>query len=171
RVLPRAARRLQGSEVVRLHERDAARPEREALQAQAARSLLDRQGARDMSEEVLRAPHVLEYAYTRSVGPVIGRFFTGLRDQTIEGIKGARGQVMVPPVEYDPQTADALTEFVEVGQSGVVTTWAWVGEPRSNNPVQKPFAWALIKLDGADTAMLHVVDAGSEKHRKTGMRG
>ena len=34
-----------------------------------------------MSEEVLRAPHVLEYAYTRSVGPVIGRFFTGLKER------------------------------------------------------------------------------------------
>ena len=123
-----------------------------------------------MSDEVLRAPHVLEYAYTRSVGPVIGRFFTGLRDQKIEGIKGARGQVIVPPVEYDPQTAEALSEFVDVGQSGVVTTWAWVNEPRPNNPLQKPFAWALIKLDGADTAMLHVVDAGSEANMKTGMR-
>lgn len=123
-----------------------------------------------MTDEVLRAPHVLEYAYTRSVGPVIGRFFTGLRDKKIEGIKGSRGQVIVPPVEYDPQTADALSDFVEVGESGVVTTWAWINEPRSNNPIQKPFAWALIKLDGADTAMLHVVDAGSEANMKTGMR-
>ena len=24
----------------------------------------------------------------------------------------------------------------------------------------RPFAWALIRLDGADTALLHVVDAG-----------
>jgi uncharacterized OB-fold protein len=123
-----------------------------------------------MEEEVLRAPHVLEYAYTRSVGPVIGRFFTGLRDKKIEGIKGSRGQVIVPPVEYDPQTASPLSDFVEVGQSGVVTTWAWVEEPRANNPLQKPFAWALIKLDGADTAMLHVVDVGAESNMKTGMR-
>jgi len=101
---------------------------------------------------------------------VIGRFFTGLRDQKIEGIKGSRGQVIVPPAEYDTLTAEALSEFVEVGQSGVVTTWAWVEEPRSNNPLQKPFAWALIKLDGADTALLHVVDAGSESNMKTGMR-
>jgi uncharacterized OB-fold protein len=122
------------------------------------------------ADEVLRAPHVLEYAYTRSVGPVIGRFFAGLRDGKIEGIKGARGQVIVPPVEYDPQTAEELSEFVEVGQSGVVTTWAWIEEPRKNNPLQKPFAWALIKLDGADTAMLHAVDAGSESNMKTGMR-
>jgi uncharacterized OB-fold protein len=36
--------------------------------------------------------------------------------------------------------------------------------------LDKPFAWALIKLDGADTSMLHAVDAGSEKSMKTGMR-
>jgi uncharacterized OB-fold protein len=73
-------------------------------------------------------------------------------------------------VEYDPQTAEQLSEFVEVGDSGVVTTWAWVAEPRSNNPLQKPFAWGLIKLDGADTAFLHAIDAGSERNMRTGMR-
>ena len=35
--------------------------------------------------EVLRAPHVLEYPYVRSVGPVIGAFLTGLRDGRILG--------------------------------------------------------------------------------------
>ena len=30
--------------------------------------------------EVLRAPHVLEFPYKRSLGPVMGAFFTGLRD-------------------------------------------------------------------------------------------
>ena len=29
----------------------------------------------------LRAGHVLEYAYTRSTGPVVGAFLTGLRDR------------------------------------------------------------------------------------------
>jgi uncharacterized OB-fold protein len=120
--------------------------------------------------DVLTALHILEYPYKRSVGPVIGRFLTGLIDGRIEGIKTASGKVMVPPVEYDPDTAAALSEFVTVGHAGVVTTWAWVGEPRENNPLKKPFAWALIKLDGADTAMLHAVDAGAESKMSTGMR-
>lgn len=120
--------------------------------------------------EVLSALHVLEYPYKRSVGPVIGRFLTGLREKRIEGIKTASGTVMVPPVEYDPETAATLTEFVEVGQTGVVETFAWVAEPRPNNPLQKPFAWALIRLDGAGTGFLHAVDAGSESAMKTGMR-
>lgn len=124
-----------------------------------------------MSEtEVLSALHVLEYPYKRSVGPVIGRFLTGLREKRFEGIRAGDGRVLVPPVEYDPQTAQELSEFVPVGPGGVVTTWTWLTEPRSNNPLRKPFAWALIKLDGADTALLHAVDAGDESTMKTGMR-
>jgi uncharacterized OB-fold protein len=125
-------------------------------------------GARDT--QVLTALHVLEYPYKRSVGPVIGRFLTGLRDRKLEGIRGSDGRVIVPPVEYDPQTAAELSEFVAVGPSGVVTTWAWIAEPRRNNPLQKAFAWALIRLDGADTALVHAVDAGDETKMKTGMR-
>ncbi len=120
--------------------------------------------------KVLSALHVLEYPYKRSVGKVIGRFLTGLRDKRLEGIRASDGRVLVPPVEYDPLTAQELSEFVEVGPGGVVTTWTWLAEPRSNNPLQKPFAWALIKLDGADTALLHAVDAGAESAMKTGMR-
>jgi uncharacterized protein len=51
-----------------------------------------------------------------------------------------------------------------------VTTWAWQGEPRPTNPLQHPFAWALIRLDGADSALLHAVDAGSPERMKSGMR-
>lgn len=119
---------------------------------------------------VLSALHVLEYPYKRSVGPVIGRFLTGLREQRLEGIRASDGRVLVPPVEYDPQTAEELSEFVPVGPGGVVTTWTWLSEARSNNPLQKPFAWALIRLDGADSSLLHAVDAGAESTMKTGMR-
>jgi uncharacterized OB-fold protein len=120
--------------------------------------------------EPLVATHVLEYPYTRSVGPVIGRFLTGLREGRIEGVKTVDGRVLVPPIEYDPETGQAVTDdWVQVGETGTVTTWAWLPEARSNNPLQKPFAWALIELDGADTAMLHCVDA-QESDMRTGMR-
>ena len=120
--------------------------------------------------EVLVAPNVLEYPYTRTVGPIIGQFMTGLRDGRIVGIRAADGRVLVPPTEYDPATGEDLDEIVAVGQAGTVTTWAWVGQPRPKHPLDRPFAWALIRLDGADTAMLHVVDAGDESRMRTGMR-
>ena len=85
-------------------------------------------------------------------------------------MRTADGRVIVPPTEYDPETSEPLSEFVEVGTAGVVTSWAWVTEPRPNHPLQRPFAWALVRLDGADTAMLHAVDAGDESAMSTGMR-
>jgi len=122
-------------------------------------------------EDVLSAPHVLEYPYTRSVGPVIGRFLGGLRANRLEGVRTREGKVLVPPLEYDPQTAEPVTdEFVEVGPVGTVTTWCWVSQPRNKQPLGKPFAWALIRLDGADTGLLHAVDAGTPESMKTGMR-
>ncbi len=86
------------------------------------------------------------------------------------GTRGRGGQVWVPPCEYDPDTGEALDEIVPVGPGGVVTTWAWVTRPTNRHPLDRPFAWALIRLDGADTGMLHAVDAGSESAMSTGMR-
>ena len=124
----------------------------------------------DTADAVLSAPNILEYPYSRSVGPVISRFLTGLRERRIEGIRTIDGRVLVPPTEYDPETGEALTEFVEVGTAGVVTTWAWVAAPRPKHLIDHPFAWALVRLDGADTALLHMVDAGDEARMATGMR-
>ena len=121
-------------------------------------------------EPALTAPHKLTYTYKRSLGPVLSRFFTALRDKQILGVRRSDGSVMVPPKEYDPETSEALSELVPVADSGVVTSWAWVHQPRPQQPLGKPFAYALIRLDGADTKLLHVVDAGSESAMKTGMR-
>ena len=120
---------------------------------------------------VYSAPHVVAYDYRRSVGPVLGRFFTDLRDRRITGNRTASGRVLCPPMEHDPETGAAASPgFVEVGPGGVVTSWSWVASPRAKHPLARPFAWALIRLDGADTALLHAVDAGSESRVRTGLR-
>ncbi len=122
-----------------------------------------------MATEALKAPLVLEYPFTRSTGPVIGAFLAGLRAGVICGIRRADGSVLCPPLEYDPINAEPLTEMVEVGQGGEVLTWAWNGDPRPQQPFERPFAWALIRLDGADTPMLHAVLA-DRAEMFTGMR-
>lgn len=117
----------------------------------------------------LVAKHVLEFpgGYTRSTGPVIGRFLTELRDGRIVGVRTPDGKVIVPPLEYDPATGAPVTGdgFVPVGPGGTVTAWAWVSEPRRGHPLRQPFCWALIRLDGADTALLHAVDTGGASER------
>lgn len=116
------------------------------------------------------APHVLEYPYRRSVGPVMGRFFAGLRAGRILGARGSDGRVLVPPPEFDPSTAARLSELVPVSDEGSVVSWAWVHEPKRMHPLGRPFAWALVRLDGADTPLLHAVDASSEQALRMGLR-
>jgi uncharacterized OB-fold protein len=119
---------------------------------------------------VLVAPHTIEYTYTRSTGPLIGAFLGGLRDQRFLGVRARDGRVLVPPSDYDPVTSEDLTETVDVADVGVVTTWSWNDTPRAGQPLDRPFAWALVRLDGADTALLAAVDAGDASAVRTGMR-
>ena len=69
-----------------------------------------------MADDVLRAPHVLEYPYLRSVGPVIGAFLTALRDGRILGARSRAADgsatVVVPPTEYDPISGADTGELV-----------------------------------------------------------
>ena len=124
-----------------------------------------------MSEpEILSQEFELGYTYTRSTGPVVGRFLTALRERKIVGSIGDNGTVYVPPMEFDPHTASRLSEFVEVAAAGEVISWCWVNEPRDSHPFDHAFAWAMIKLDGADTPMVHALDVGSEAAVQTGMR-
>lgn len=120
--------------------------------------------------EVLKAPLVVEFPFTRSLGPVQSAFLTGLRERTVLGVKTTDGKVLVPPVEYDPVTADELRDLVEVEPTGTVTTWAWNPGPRRGQPLDTPFAWVLVKLDGADTGLLHALDAPGPDAVTTGMR-
>ncbi|HZN15419.1 MAG TPA: OB-fold domain-containing protein [Acidimicrobiales bacterium] len=109
----------------------------------------------------------LEFPYRRSVGPVIGAFLTGLREGKVVGIKTAAGRVICPPLEYDPETGEGLgaEALVDLADTGVVTDWSWVPAPHDKQPAQ-PFAWALVKIDGADTALLHVVNGEVERGTK-----
>lgn len=120
--------------------------------------------------EVLTAPLVVEFPFTRSLGPVQSAFLTGLRERTVLGVRTGDGRVAVPPTEYDPVTAEELRELVEVGSGGTVTTWAWNPAPRRGQPLTTPFAWVLVRLDGADTALLHALDATGPGAVRTGMR-
>lgn len=119
---------------------------------------------------VLSAPLIIEYPFTRTTGPVIGAFLTGLREGLLLGIRTGDGRVVIPPTEYDSATGEELHELVEVGPGGVVDTWAWVRDPMPKHPLAVPFAWALVRPDGADVGFLQAVDAGSLDAMATGMR-
>ena len=124
----------------------------------------------DHPEPPLSAPLTLSFDYTRSVGPTLSSFFTALRERHILGVRGSDGRVHVPPAEYDPVTYEPLGEMVPVSAVGTVVSWTWQPDPLEGQPLDRPFAWALIKLDGADTPLMHAVDAGEPGKIRTASR-
>ena len=114
--------------------------------------------------------YTLEYPYTRTTGPVVGAFLTALRDGRILASR-CGDRVICPPVESDPETGESIPQdLVEVGPLGTVQSWTWIAEPTSKHPSSQPFAFALVLLDGADTAICHAVLASGMEVMATGMR-
>jgi uncharacterized OB-fold protein len=120
--------------------------------------------------EPLSAPIELNFDYTRSLGPTLSRFMTGLAARRVTGARGSDGRVYVPPLEFDPITGSAVTDFADVSDHGEVLSWSWAAEPLPGQPLDRPFAWVLVKLDGADTGMLHGLDVAGPDDVRTGMR-
>ena len=98
------------------------------------------------------ATFALDYTYRRSLGPVLSRFFTALRDRELLGARTATGRVVVPPCEYDPETGADIVDLIPVGPLGTVTSWSLTNDSAG---------WALVRLDGADTALLHRIEASA----------
>ncbi len=118
----------------------------------------------------LSAPVTVAFDYTRSTGPVLGRFLTGLRDRWSSALVRRRARSSCRPPEYDPVTYAQTTDFVEVSDIGTVTSWRWVPEPVKDQPFDRPFAFALVTLDGADAPLLHAFDVATPDDVETGMR-
>jgi uncharacterized OB-fold protein len=112
----------------------------------------------------------VEFDYTRSLGPVLSRFMSALKQRQIVGGVLSDGRVVVPPPEYDPRTHEPVNEFVRVADEGVVQTWTWVPEPVADQPLDRPFAFAHVLLDGADAPLLHAVAVDSAADLETGLR-
>jgi uncharacterized OB-fold protein len=104
------------------------------------------------------ATWTLQFPYRRSTGPVIGAFLAALGEHRILGCRTHGGRVLCPPLEYDPETGEETVGLVEVGPEGLVEHSSWVVEPIDGHPFDRPFAWVSVRLDGADTAIVHACD-------------
>ena len=116
---------------------------------------------------VMRLDVVSEFPYKHSTGEVIGRFLAGLKEQKRIWGQRVRGLgVVVPPLGYSEADGSVGGEWVEVRPAGVLTAVAVVHEAVEGlHPFPAPFAFVLVKLDGADTALAHVVTDEVEKLR------
>lgn len=107
----------------------------------------------------LHEQRVMEFPYKHSTGATIGRFLAGLKEQKVIWGQRVSGQgVVVPPVGYSEVDGSEAADWVAVKDTGTVTAAAVVHHPIDGlHPVSTPFAFVLVRLDGADTAMAHIV--------------
>src|SRR4030095_2663113 len=115
----------------------------------------------------LFADWTMEFPYKHSTGETIGRFLAGLKNQRrIWGQRVSGQGVVVPPVGYSETDAAEGGEWVAVANTGAVTAGAVVhGAVEGLHPAAAPFAFVLVKLDGADTALPHIVTEGLDRLR------
>jgi hypothetical protein len=122
-------------------------------------------------EEPLRVPYTTEYFWEWSYGR-ISKFFRELKEnKKILGSKCPRCGVTYCPPTSDCPKCYVPTEWVEVGPQGTIVGYTivhaaplWFGEKKI------PYVAALIKLDGADTSVLHFVDEIDPDKVGNGMR-
>ena len=108
----------------------------------------------------------MEFPYKHSTGETIGRFLAGLKERQIWGQKVAGQGVVVPPLGYSETDASAGGPWVAVQPTGTVTAVADVAKPLADlHPSAEPFAFVLVKLDGADTALAHIVTDDLDRAR------
>lgn len=107
----------------------------------------------------------LRMPYRWSVGETGSRFLTALRDrQTILANRcDGCSTVYVPPRKTCARCFQDIGTLTEVGPEGTVEAFTLVREASPLHPATVPFAYALIKLDGADVALLHLILGGLDR--------
>jgi uncharacterized OB-fold protein len=114
----------------------------------------------------------IKVPYTWSVGEVGSRFFIELRDH--KKIFGKRcpacKKILVPARKVCGKCSRQTDEWIEVGDEGTVQTFTVVRYSSDVQPLNPPFGYGIIRLDGADTGMAHLLHGSDPAKWKTGMR-
>jgi len=112
------------------------------------------------------------WRYSHSAGPIRSRFLLNLRDQQkITGTKCPTcGKVYVPARSTCLKCFVNMTEWVDVKDDGVVEAYTIVHKSSRIHKTKAPFAFAVIKLDGADTGLVHMLGETDLDKIEIGMR-
>ncbi|MBW2218473.1 MAG: Zn-ribbon domain-containing OB-fold protein [Deltaproteobacteria bacterium] len=109
----------------------------------------------------------LALPYSYFAGRVGSKFITTLRDE--KKIMGVRcktcWKVFVPPRQTcEKCMEDIRDKWVDLGNSGELVNYTVVRYNDGHLPRKAPFVLAMIKLDGADTPIVHILEGiGFEK--------
>lgn len=110
--------------------------------------------------------------YSWWTGETAGAFFMSIRDE--KKIMGRRcikcNKIYVPPRKVCPVCFQDGMEWVEVSPEGVLESFTIVRRQLASLPRKVPVVFGLIRLDGADTSVLHYIEVADHRKIKIGMR-
>ncbi len=115
----------------------------------------------------------LALPYQYFAGSTGSRFLISLRDEKkIKGLECKKcKKVFVPPRSTCEVCFEDISQnWVEVKNSGVVTGFTIVRYEEPHQPVKPPYILGLIKLDGADTPITHIIKGVPLTKMKTGLK-
>ncbi len=120
---------------------------------------------------VIEGKLALPYSYF--AGRVGSTFITALRDsKQILGVRCDKcNKVFVPPRQTCERCmADLRENWVQLENTGEVVNFTVVRYSDKHLPRKTPYILAMIKLDGADTPLVHILDEVKIEDIKPGMR-
>ena len=120
---------------------------------------------------VVEGKMALPYQYF--AGATGSKFIVALRDE--RKILGVRcdtcDKTFVPPRQTCERCFSNLTDrWVEVAPTGEVTGFTVIRYAEPYQPKAPPYVLALVKLDGADTPIAHLLECGQIEDARVGMR-
>ena len=110
--------------------------------------------------------------YSWWAGDTASRFLCALRDeQQILGTKCSKcSRVFIPPRKNCPTCFKANKDWIPLSGEGVVEAFTVARRQLTALSREVPVCFALIKLDGADTALLHYLGDVDPDAIRIGMR-
>jgi uncharacterized OB-fold protein len=124
----------------------------------------------------LSVKYIADMPYKYHAGYYYSRFLRELRDnKRIVGVKCPKcGKVYVPPRIVCRDCFVKMEEFVAVSDKGTllaftVTNFSYI-DTTTGESKRIPFTAAFIKLDGADSNIVHRLEETDEKKIKAGLR-
>jgi uncharacterized OB-fold protein/acyl dehydratase len=120
---------------------------------------------------VVKGKLALPYQYF--AGKTGSRFIISLRDEhKIRGLKCEKcNKVFVPPRSTcDICFENIADKWVDVANTGTVTGFTIIRYEEPHQPVKPPYILGLVKLDGADTPIAHIVKGVALSKMRTGIK-
>ena len=108
-------------------------------------------------EETIIVPGRWDLPFRHAAGRIASHFFHGLKEKRILGLRCPRcRRVLMPPRPFCERCFVPLDDWVEVGQQGTLEAFT-VCYARFTGLPDPPYCLSLVKLDGADTALQHLL--------------